>query len=454
MPEVMWLVRGVQSAIFYYVACTPCTDVKYRRKRKKEAVQALAAREALENEQPHIISQPLPFSTNIHWGEEVAKGPGPPTKRGHGPREPVASRTGSRKGMGSSGKESATGATSAEVVISGNGHALPLSSNTMELAGIGRIDSSRHQREDEELWGELYNVNRPERHRRTSHRREGSSVGLPGRGRADTGGSNKYYITPTPIVTDLYPANTGRQPLRRYETKWMLQPPPRAKVMEGKEPVSSRNRSRGSTLRQDEGEEKAVDRTTGRTGDDSPTADSPVRTSDEQDFALGSVHGQQHDKDRPRKRKPYDLAIPSKNSSPQDLDSTLDSTSFPRRPPLATTKSTSDMIPQLRSFDQLEAAFATSPLSSDSTLTSRTPSPLSSKIPFDHDHPDTNFPNSGSGKLDDVYYWGGNEFKLSGKVRKNSNENGKLAEAPFGIQSEGNGTMSTEARFWRWSMDF
>lgn len=74
-----WFWRGTQSAIFYYVACTPWVEHKHNRKRRKEAAKA---REEKENStiytQPGVVIQPDPFQTNEEWAQEIVQGPGPP----------------------------------------------------------------------------------------------------------------------------------------------------------------------------------------------------------------------------------------------------------------------------------------------------------------------------------------------------------------------------------------
>lgn len=74
-----WFWRGTQSAIFYYVACTPWVEYKHNRKRRKEAEKARKERE--ENviyTQPGVLVQPVPFQTNEEWAQEIIQGPGPP----------------------------------------------------------------------------------------------------------------------------------------------------------------------------------------------------------------------------------------------------------------------------------------------------------------------------------------------------------------------------------------
>ncbi|KAJ5247474.1 hypothetical protein N7468_002457 [Penicillium chermesinum] len=196
----MWLYRGAQSAVFYYATCTPCAESADRRKRRKDAArtQREMERRAPEiiTDQPRLFPQPTAFSTNPGWREEIAMGPGPPARRG-GHRN-NHQRTNSWNTDESSLK----------------GQAGPSKQPLGE-----RLKSMRYQREDEPLWGQEV---------------RGSSIGFSGRGRADRSEPSKYYIARAPPVNDLHPPIVSG-PISRAETRWMLQPPPSAKVMAGKE---------------------------------------------------------------------------------------------------------------------------------------------------------------------------------------------------------------------------
>ncbi|KAL2828487.1 hypothetical protein BDW59DRAFT_49912 [Aspergillus cavernicola] len=214
----MWLFRGAQSAVFYYATCTPCADSINRRKRKKEAVRSRSQREkqysdAIITDQPRPFPQPAPFSTNPGWTEELVLGPGPPKKRG-------GHRTATHYRMESwdTGAFSTASAQDIDPSLS--------SSQRKDKPGTKHLGDRwnrmiRYQREDEPLWGEEIEV-------------KGSSVGLSGRGKVDAQTPSKYYIARVPPVNDFHsPIVSG--PKSRAETRWMLQPPPSAKVMAGKE---------------------------------------------------------------------------------------------------------------------------------------------------------------------------------------------------------------------------
>lgn len=206
--QTMWLYRGVQSAVFYYASCTPCANSIDRRKRLKDAVRSKREREkndALVTDQPRPFAQPIPFTTNPGWNEEIALGPGPPAARNH---RALNRRTDSwnTDGVSSSSLDADVGGSSSQKKDKNSSrHNHPLGD---------RWNRMRYQREDEPLWGEEVGV-------------KGSSGG---RGRSES----KYYIARVPPVNDLHPPIVSG-PKSKAETRWMLQPPPSARVMAGKE---------------------------------------------------------------------------------------------------------------------------------------------------------------------------------------------------------------------------
>lgn len=207
----MWLYRGAQSAVFYYASCTPCALSVDRRKRKKDAVRARrlnAQYDAQYNaeivsDQPRPFPQPTPFSTNEGWREEIALGPGPPTRRG-GNR--ISQRT-----------DSWNTDQSLQSKKDKNGK------STNPLGERWNRMRYQREREDEPLWGQ--------------QEVRGSSIGFSGRGRAGPSDTPKYYAC-VPPVNDLHPPIVSG-PRSRAETRWMLQPPPTAKAMLGKESFDS-----------------------------------------------------------------------------------------------------------------------------------------------------------------------------------------------------------------------
>lgn len=227
----MWLARGVQSAIFYYATCTPCAAAEDRRRRKKEAVRARreqAKSAVVVTDQPQLFHQPTPFSTNAGWMEEIALGPGPPVRRHR-------TKNGASDGTTLPRLSSTSSMTVEESMLSAGGKG---------KSSLGeKLHWSRFQREDEVLWGEEEKLAQE-----TEQSAQGSSVGISGRGRAGTSHSNRYYIARAPPVNDLHPPIVSG-PTSRTETRWMLQPPPSAKVMAGKARDDYLHDSRDSSVR-------------------------------------------------------------------------------------------------------------------------------------------------------------------------------------------------------------
>lgn len=218
-----WFWRGFQSAIFYYISCAPCTKLAYRRKRRKQ-LKRERSEKALHEAEEGLHQHPSPFSTNPYWKEEISLGPGPPQRKavrdGKGkPKDSRGLRTG---GVGSSTE---TGTSSADTVVEEDG-------------GEKMMDNGedwnrrRYQREDEILWGK--------------EEEDGKLTGMSPASRSASGNAN-YYQARNPAVNDLHPPVVSTQPTHRSETQWMLQPPPRAKIMEGKEKADSPNRSRSGS---------------------------------------------------------------------------------------------------------------------------------------------------------------------------------------------------------------
>lgn len=202
--------RGLQSAIFYYVACTPCADARYRKKLKRDAQRDKADRDLLQSQMPHLYRHPEPSSTNPHWEAEIALGP----TLVRGKRKTPTSD--SQRGL----KGSAT--------QSSNGSAIP---SSLDLPRVGSRDSRRDskangfgpvQREDEALWGSMNGVGSGD-----------AGLARPAKARVrDTSSTGTSYRNPA--LSDLHPA-TVRKVDARQDIAWMMQPPPTAEVMSGKE---------------------------------------------------------------------------------------------------------------------------------------------------------------------------------------------------------------------------
>ena len=220
-----WFWRGTQSAIFYYLSCAPCTKVNDQRKKRKQAKRAKA-----EREMEGTFRHPLPSGTNPGWNEEINLGPGPPPKRLNKEqakrRKRILLKPPETRKLDSAGAPSSTGTgTTSMDTMDGQG----ISQDLSRTSGEG-WNFRRYQREDEMLWG-LEHVD--------TASSDGSSPAL----RVGKAGKYHYYAR-NPEVNELHPPVVSTQPTSRKETQWMLQPPPRAKIMEGKERA---NRSRSGS---------------------------------------------------------------------------------------------------------------------------------------------------------------------------------------------------------------
>jgi hypothetical protein len=274
----MWFWRGTQSAIFYYATLSPCMEYNHKRKRRKEAKAAGKERAALELSQPDMILQPMAFTTNRYWAEEIEAGPGPPKGRRRdslaGDLAQINPKADGTQKPSSKGKQKSAFANNPNTVtfIEPAPSDAPSSVEPVKpqvrtqrpsvdmkpsafdtLKGTIRSSLSpetwnwkRYEREDEPLWGLNDAMSRMWDRARPSHNRNGSSGGPSerrrslsrGRRRADTADSDRYVYDYSrarhPEVNDLHPPVVSQLPATKAEVAWMLQPPPSRAVMEGK----------------------------------------------------------------------------------------------------------------------------------------------------------------------------------------------------------------------------
>ncbi|MCJ1384384.1 hypothetical protein MMC17_007500 [Xylographa soralifera] len=337
-----WFWRGFQSAIFYYVSCAPCTKLAYQRKRRKQNRREKAEHAAIEETSPEFYQHPSPFSTNIYWREEMVLGPGPPPKKG----DRNKSKNGSTRELNTGGNGSSAGASSADstlVVESLDG----LSPVQEDESGEG-WNTRRYQRPDELLWG--FDV---------------EAGGMAGINRSGTDGNGTYYAARNPAVNDLHPPVVSTHPTRKSETRWMLQPPPSAKVMEGKERThrsrsvsgASHRSGKAVSLGRQVGErtlEEKLKRGERPCGED---LDRPIGAdpSEEEIHAAAAAQpfGQRHDRNtRPasptqslgaiRQKQPQTIAIAEDPLSHNGIHPSACEDN-PLRPPLSTIPSTSQV---------------------------------------------------------------------------------------------------------------
>lgn len=229
----MALHRGIQSAIFYYVSCAPCSEVRIRKKRKQDAKNDRAARQQLELEMPNLYRHPSPSSTNPHWQADIALGP---TIQGRGRRKPTTAP---------GDKDSQRG------LRSRTGSGFPSSVDVSRVGsrnGDDRFDSKwkviPDQREDDELWGES-KESEPQLRSYLDGSSVRSGVARPPKAKIAAPKSSCQSFR-NPPVSDMLPAIVTRVE-NREDVAWMMQPPPVAEVMSGKQqPPRSRSDSGSS----------------------------------------------------------------------------------------------------------------------------------------------------------------------------------------------------------------
>ncbi|KAK2020753.1 hypothetical protein LX32DRAFT_294338 [Colletotrichum zoysiae] len=233
----MSLPVAIQSAIFYYLACTPCNEMKAFRKAKKKAKEDREIKRKIEMEQPGLYRHPDPFHTNPFWAEEMAAGPHLPKKSG--------SKNTSQRALASAGRAStAASFGGASTVAESTSPATPTTSTETgrKLSGDA-WNRALYQREDEELWGHNLTgmghklMDNIAKAGNTAGRYVEEKLGLE-KPVTDDDRDNFYRTPKNPPVNEYHPPIVGSKPSRPDALKWMLQPPPPAKLMEGRVPVA------------------------------------------------------------------------------------------------------------------------------------------------------------------------------------------------------------------------
>ncbi|KAI9644585.1 hypothetical protein NHQ30_006606 [Ciborinia camelliae] len=314
---------ALQSVAFYVLSCSTCAKINHRRKAKAQAKRERVEKHALETEQPGLYRHPSPFSTNPFWTEEIMMGPGPPKKKGD-----KKDKNGSQRGLNTAGQGSSYASSAG--MSTDTGSSPTVVEEGSRISGEG-WNTKRYQREDEELWGR--DTHGPGHRIRDAFTRASESAGRmfgvdgrPSSRHGSDGNPESYYLPRNPPVNDLHPPIVSTAPRSREETRWMIQPPPSAKVMEGKERVSSRTRagSHGSSRRGTEGQplgrivtEKLMDAKVQR-----------GETPSQLEIRSFTNRGQRHDRDRSssiessstddytkRSRKPSPITVPKATRS-------------------------------------------------------------------------------------------------------------------------------------------
>jgi len=270
----------------------------------------------------------------MYWREEMLLGPGPPRKKKERDKEREKERENWNRGL-STGGSALTGASSADTMVMTEG----LEGKEVEqerLSGEG-WNKKRYQREDEILWGFDGNDHAHTPSSGTSRTRTSSS------------GGNHYYAR-NPEVNDLHPPIVNT-PLDRSQTRWMLQPPPSARVMAGKERAhrsrsdsGNSERSRGSSKRPVEmnlgrlvGEKSMEERI--RRGDASSTDPIALLTASSKDIPSSEPSGQRHDRDRRLSNESRSPTNSLRKSPPPAITISADLYPPVSRPPLSTMMS-------------------------------------------------------------------------------------------------------------------
>ncbi|KAK3330143.1 hypothetical protein B0H66DRAFT_47205 [Apodospora peruviana] len=263
---------AVRSAVFYFVACTPCAKIRHRHRAAQKAEKERETKARIVIEQPHLYQHPDPFNTNPYWGEEIQMGPALQRKgRVGGSSSKNNSQRGltavSRDGGGSIGTGSsqlfsttpgagtspspvpncASSPTNTSTRI-GSGPTIVaeedgVSHTLSKTASVSTGDDwnlKRYQREDEELWGTWTGQKLMDAIKQagsTAGRFVESKLGIE-KPVTEEDRYNFYFLPRNPPVNDFHPPVVSSKPIHKDALQWMLQPPPPAKVMEGKIPVS------------------------------------------------------------------------------------------------------------------------------------------------------------------------------------------------------------------------
>ncbi|KAI2472112.1 hypothetical protein F4781DRAFT_30013 [Annulohypoxylon bovei var. microspora] len=236
---------AVQSAVFYLVSCAPCLQAKHHQQSKAKAKKEREEKARIQAENPGSYLHPDPFNTNPYWSEEIMMGPRIQSKKYNDGR----SKNTSQKRLSSPGKESTSAAGSSTQVNSMS----PGSSRTAVEGGKLSFSTTysddwnrkRYQREDEELWGQGHDLSRTHKLMdalkqagSSAGRLFDASLGKEPKPVSDEDRHNFYFAPRNPPVNDYHPPIVRQKPTHKDGNKWMLQPPPPAKIMEGKVPVS------------------------------------------------------------------------------------------------------------------------------------------------------------------------------------------------------------------------
>ncbi|CAG7564605.1 unnamed protein product [Fusarium equiseti] len=240
----MSLPVALQSVVFYVLACTPCAQIRHRQKASEQSKREREEKARVVGLQPDVYQHPSPFNTNPYWQEEISMGPSLPKKS--------ASKNSSQRGLNSQGADSAF---SVSEQTNNGGSRMNFGASNSVIAEHDSLSDDwnrRHgyQREDEELWGHHKFMDAISKARDSAGRLIESTLGLEKEVTEQQ--RHEFYFPKNPPVNEYHPPVVSSKAPSRNAHQWMLQPPPSAKVMEGKVPVSragsSGSKSSGRTL--------------------------------------------------------------------------------------------------------------------------------------------------------------------------------------------------------------
>lgn len=241
----MSLPIALQSVAFYVVSCTPYYNFRSHQRSKAKAKKERAEKTRIQGQYPEMYQHPDPFNTNPYWSEEIMIGPHIETRKYQS-----ATKSESQKRLASAGKDANSVAGSSIHVGStriGSSPTVVPEHDTLSMSTSFSDDwnHKRYQREDEEIWGHG-DISKAGHRLMDAIKQAGSSagrrieatLGMEPREITEEERREFYFAPKHPPVNDHHPPIVRQKPLHRDAHKWMLQPPPPAKFMEGKVPVS------------------------------------------------------------------------------------------------------------------------------------------------------------------------------------------------------------------------
>ncbi|PNS18990.1 hypothetical protein CAC42_6085 [Sphaceloma murrayae] len=255
----MALHRGIQSAVFYYLSCAPCTEARTRRKRRKEADLLRQEKEVLatcsQANGSYQYDHPLPSTTNPAWGLEIALGPSKESKAAARSSKSKAKETPPRSSGSTSKSERKDHRNWSTPDLGVDGRArwaesfqrnarqksvtVPPKAKTFPTAqpksGLSPLSETR----DEPV------VAQGSPPTTSSDQSASESViqrPQPSKLATTSLSSPAWQYLPHPPLNDHHPPTVTKYSSPK-DTAWMLAPPPNAKVMRGHEPELPRHLS-------------------------------------------------------------------------------------------------------------------------------------------------------------------------------------------------------------------